>query len=695
VKISPQWLREFVELKADNRQLAEDLTRTGTAVESVSGAGDSAIFEMEITTNRVDAMNHYGVARECSAIYDARLKPFQVKLPAAKKGVPFPIEIREPEMCARYTARVVRGIRVEPSPAKIAARLERMDASSINNVVDASNYTLIEIGHPTHAYDLDLLEGGRIIVRRARAGETLKTLDGTERKLHPEDLVIADAKKPVGLAGVMGGFDSMITQKTQNILIEAAWFDPVGIRKTSRRHGMHTDASHRFERGADWGATLAACDRVAQIIVQSSDGESSGGESSAGELVGEAHDVVGRKLRPAVITLRAREWQRILGEEIAEKEARRMLTRLGFEVKRKSKSGGGDGALSVTAPSWRMDVEREIDLIEEIARLYGYDNFRNTLPPFTGAIVDLPNAVKESRTRDTLLALGYHEAVSTSFSSAEEAKEFSSAQAVGIANPVSEDAAVMRTSLAPGMMDMLARNLHHGSSDARLFEMGNVFEMIGSNAQQHQHACLGATGTLPEGMLKRRDYSFFDLKGDVEALLGQFDAGKVYFDDKAGADYYHPGRSARAVMAGATVARLGQAHPEMAGRRKVKQEIYLAEFFLDRLYRHGLRQPTYHALSRYPSVERDFSFIFPEETRFEKIQEAVERLAIPTLRSFAPADMLRGQAAESAGIEAGKYSLLLRATFQSEERTLRDEEVAAWSARIIAALEGRGGRLRS
>jgi len=685
VKISPQWLREFVELKVDNRQLAEDLTRTGTAVESVSGAGDSAIFEMEITTNRVDAMNHYGVARECSAIYDAGLKPFQAKLPAAKKGNLFPIEIREPEMCARFSARAVRGIRVDVSPAKIAARLERMDASSINSVVDASNYTLIEMGHPTHAYDLDLLEGGKIIVRRARAGETLKTLDGIERKLHTEDLVIADAKKPVGLAGVMGGFDSMITQKTQNILIEAAWFDPAPIRKTSRRHGMHTDASHRFERGADREAPLAACDRVAQLIL----------ESSGGELVGEAHDVVARKLRPAVIPLRAREWQRILGEAIAEKEVRRMLTRLGFEVKRKSKAGGGDGELSVVAPSWRMDVEREIDLIEEIARLYGYDNFSNRLPPFVGAVVELPNAAKESRTRGTLLALGYHEAVSTSFSSAGEAKEFSPAQAVEIANPVSEDAALMRTSLVPGMMDMLARNLRHGNSDARLFEMGNVFEMMGTNAQQHQQACLGATGTLPSGMLQRRDYSFFDLKGDVEALLAQFEAGTVYFDDKVGADYYHPNRSARAVMAGATVARLGQAHPEVAGLRKVKQEIYLAEIFLDRLYRHPLRQSAYRALSRFPSVERDFSFIFPEEVQFENIREVVEALAIPTLVNFVPADMLRGQAARSAGIEGGKYSLLLRATFQSEDRTLRDEDVAAWSARIIAALEGHGGKLRS
>src|SRR5579864_9050772 len=326
MKISPTWVREFVDLKVDDRKLAEDLTLTGTAVESI---GEDGVFEMEITTNRPDCMNHYGVARECSAVYDVALKPIQPPLPKAQGKAGFSIEIADAQGCARYTARIVRGVKIGASPRQIVERLASVDQRAINNIADASNYTLIEMGHPTHAYDLDLLEGGRIIVRRARAGETLKTLDGIERKLHPEDLVIADAKKPVGLAGVMGGFDSMITPKTKNILIEAAWFDPVPIRKTARRHGMHTDASHRFERGADVGATLAACNRVAQLVLES------GGESAGGELVGEAHDVVARKFRPATIRLRAREWQRILGEEIAEKDVRRFLTRLGFEVKQK------------------------------------------------------------------------------------------------------------------------------------------------------------------------------------------------------------------------------------------------------------------------------------------------------------------------------------------------------------------------
>src|SRR5579859_1505177 len=226
MKISPDWLREFVELKVDDARLAEDLTHAGIAVESVSGSGAGTIFEMDITTNRVDAMNHYGVARECSAIYDVDLKPISPKLPPTTQASSFPIEILEPERCARYTARAIQEVRIEKSPRYIAERLQIEDHHGINNTADATNYTLMEMGHPTHAFDLDRLEGGKIVVRKAQRGEKLKTLDGVERELHPEDLVIADAKKPVALAGVMGGWDSMITEKTRNILIESAWFDP-------------------------------------------------------------------------------------------------------------------------------------------------------------------------------------------------------------------------------------------------------------------------------------------------------------------------------------------------------------------------------------------------------------------------------------------------------------------------------------
>lgn len=683
MKISPAWLRDFVGIKAADRTLASELTHVGIAVESLRGEGANTIFEMDITTNRVDAMNHYGIARECSAIYNVGLKPISPKLPAAKGKPGFKIEIEDKVGCARYTARIIRGVKIGPSPAKIQERLELLEAGRISNAVDASNYTLHEMGHPTHAFDLDLLEGGKIIVRRARAGETLTTLDGVERKLHTDDLVIADAKKPVGLAGVMGGFDSMITEKTKNILIESAWFDPATVRRTARRHGMHTDASHRFERGADFGATSRACARVAELVLA----------SGGGELVGTEIDVVAQKALRRPVRLRRSEVLRILGQEIPNKEILRILGRLGFSVSKKS-----DNQFLVELPSWRLDVEREIDLIEEIARIHGYNNFRNTLPPFTGSIVELPEAAAETKVRSTLLALGYDETVSLSFTSAADARRFApAAKPAELANPISEEATVMRSSLVSGMLDMLAHNLNHGSDDMRLFEMGNVFELSGAGREEHRHLCLGATGQSNPATLHTpvSSYCFFDLKGDVETVLAAFDSRTLCFDRHNTGEYFHPGRSARAVMDGVTVARLGEIHPEIAASRKIKQALYVAELLLDPLYERGLRVPQYVPLPRFPAVERDFSFIFPEQIEYAQIHGVVAALRIPELQKFAPADLLRGRDAQRAGIPVGSYSILLRVFFQSTERTLREEEVAGWSENIIEGLTRLGGTLRS
>ena len=706
MKLSPQWLREFVDLRVNYHQLADDLTLAGIAVESVSGEGESAVFEMEITTNRPDAMNHYGVARECSALYDLLLKPIVPVLPlptAAKaasmpaangtaEAVPHPaappqgaaqrplfaIEIANPDDCARYTVRIVRGVTIKPSPESIAKRLMSVDQRPINNIADASNYTLWEMGHPTHAFDLDLLEGGKLVVRRAFSGETLKTLDGVVRKLSPEDLVIADAVKPVALAGVMGGFDTMITAKTKNVLIESAWFDAVAIRKSSRRHGLHTDASHRFERGADFGATSLACARVAQRIL-----EAAGGGLDGGEI-----DAVARSLDQAPVALRLSEVRRILGEALGANEVLRILRRLGFEL---LPEPGEQIEFTVQIPSWRLDVEREIDLIEEIARLHGYDKFPNTLPSYGGAVREQPDAKKDEKLRATLLALGYDEAVSLTFISHADAEHFSATPVLELENPLSEEASVMRTSMVPGMLNMLAYNLNRGSDGARLFERGTLFGKAGAKAVEAKSICMGATsppwqeaqgwGTHGGG--------FFDLKGDVESLLHGLDYKSLYFDAHT-AEHYHPGRSARAVMDGATVAQFGQIHPEIAAARKLRQDVFVAELYLDRLYQHSLCEVRYRALPRYPAVQRDFSFAFGDTVVFEKIEKAVAGLGLRELREFVPAEVFRG-----GSIAAGKYSLLLRATFQSNDRTLREDEVAQWSAKIVDALQTLGGVLRS
>jgi phenylalanyl-tRNA synthetase beta chain len=677
MKLSPAWLREFVEVKADLRQLADDLTLAGIAVEGISGEGDRTVFEMEITTNRPDAMNHYGVAREASAIYDLPLRAIEPKLPPPAGKANFKIEIDDGEGCARYSARIVRGVTIGDSPRAIGERLALVDQRPINNAADATNYTLWEMGHPTHAFDLDLLQGGKIVVRRARAGESLKTLDGVERKLTPEDLVIADANRPVALAGVMGGFDTMITAKTRNVLIESAWFDPVTIRKMSKRHGMHTDASHRFERGADFEATALACSRVAQRIV----------ESGGGQLEGEVIDAVARRLDFAPVDLHVSEVRRILGKDLGGQEIGRILERLGFTLA----PGDSEGSFIVHIPSWRLDVEREIDLVEELARVHGYDKFENTLPAYTGYVTELPDSAKDATLRRDLLALGYNETVSLTFISHEDAKQFSPAPAVDIANPLSAEASVMRTSTVPGMLNMLAWNLNRGVSDVRLFEAGNIYEVSGARSVEKKRIALGATGSAEPPSVHKpgRAISFFDLKGDIETLMAEFDSHGLYYDPHTPA-YFHPGRSARVVMDGQTVACLGQIHPDIAASRKFRQEVYVAEIYLDRLYSHDLRQSSYTPLPKFPEVERDFSFLFSDSVQFEKIVSSIQALQLSPLRSVQPVETFRG-----GGVPAGHYSLLLRAHFQSSERTLREEEVNSWSSRIIQALEQLGGKLRA
>jgi phenylalanyl-tRNA synthetase beta chain len=623
-------------------------------------------------------MNHYGVAREAAAIYDLPLKPIAPKLPAVTRTATFPIEIQDDRGCARFTARILHDVKIKLSPEKISHRLGLLDQRPIDNAVDATNYVLWEIGKPTHVFDLDLLEGGKIIVRRARDGETLKTLDGVERRLTSKDLVVADAKRPVGLAGTMGGFDTRITEKTRNILIESAWWDPVTVRKMSRRHALHTDASHRFERGADFESTILSCDRVAELILQ----------SGGGELAGEPIDVIARRLDQAPVALRIAEVRRILGGNLPVHEVLRILKKLGFDA---IPEPGEDHEFTVQIPSWRLDVEREIDLIEELARLHGYDKFANTLPAFSGSVVELPDAAKDRKLRSSLLALGYNEAVSLTFISHEDAEDFSSLPVIELENPLSEEASVMRTSLVPGILNLVAYNLNRGNNDVRLFESGNVFEAAGSKVQEAKQICFAATGSAFPASVHQstRPVSFFDLKGDVETLLGAFQHRALAYDSQV-AEYYHPGRAARVLMDGTLVAQFGQLHPQTAAKCKLRQDVFIAELNLDRLYKHELRKIQYKPLPRYPSVERDFSCIFPDAVSFDKIRQAIFALRLTELRNVSPIEIFRG-----GSVQAGKYSILLRSTFQSGERTLREEEVAGWSSQIVKAIEFLGGVQRA
>ncbi|MGA9552367.1 MAG: phenylalanine--tRNA ligase subunit beta, partial [Candidatus Sulfotelmatobacter sp.] len=737
MKLSSQWIRDFVELAVDDRRLAEDLTGVGIAVEGIGGSGADTVFEMEIGTNRPDAMNHYGVAREAAAIYDLPLKQFSAlssQLSAKPSNdIPFPITVEEPQLCPRFSARVIRGTKIKASPEKIAHRLQLLEQRPISNAVDATNYVLWEMGKPTHVFDMDLLEGGRLVIRKAKNGEKLKTLDGVERTLTSDDLVVADARKPVGLAGVMGGFDTMITEKTRNILIESAWWDPLTVRKSSRRHGIHTDASHRFERGADFESTTLSCDLVAKLIL----------ESGGGELVGEAVDVVSRKLDQAPVVLRISEVRRILGGDLEEGHILRILKKLGFNA---VPAGLYGGEFFVHIPSWRLDVEREIDVIEEIARLHGYDKFENTLPAYSGAVVEAPHAAVDARFRELALALGYDEAVSLTFISHADAETFgfsgteevstsaakagsqsgdkiaapealrhpktNSRQVLELENPLSEEASLMRTSMAPGILDMLAWNLNRDSENVRLFEMGRIYEVRGGERVEPARACLGATlaaveGSIPIGAMldvsksanspakakdgldgapsfSRAAEAFRSFKGDVESLLAPFAYSELSFDRET-AGYFHSGRSARARMDGAVVAQFGQIAEEVKSQRKLRQDIFLAEIDLEQLHARGLRAVKFAPLAKYPAVERDFSFVFGDEVEFEAMQRAVMGLRLAELREFRPVEIFRG-----GTIGAGKYSILLRARLQSDEGTLRDEQIAQWAGRIVKALQGLG-----
>jgi phenylalanyl-tRNA synthetase beta chain len=775
MKLSSSWIRDFVDLPVDDRRLAEDLTAVGIAVEGISGAGVDTIFEMEIGTNRPDAMNHYGVAREAAAIYDVGLKQLSVasaQLPenqkqtsaakAAHRGspngttevvpfpstsfpsTPFPITVEESALCPRFSARVIRGTTIKPSSEKIAHRLQLLDQRPISNAVDATNYVLWEMGKPTHVFDLDLLQGGRLIIRRAKDGEKLKTLDGVERTLTSEDLVVADAKRPVGLAGVMGGFDTMITEKTRNVLIESAWWDPVTVRKTARRHGIHTDASHRFERGADFESTILSCDLVAALIL----------ESGGGELVGDVIDVVSQKMDQAPVVLQVSEVRRILGGDLTGGHIFHILKKLGFVL---IPEGQEDSEFRVLIPSWRLDVEREIDVIEEIARLHGYDKFANTLPAYSGAVVESPNAAMDATLRARALALGYNEAVSLTFISHEdaelfgfsgaventpaakaaipsvgsaarlEAAPFQTSRVLELENPLSEEASVMRTSMAPGMLDMLAWNLNRDTEIVRLFEMGRVYEMRDGERAEPARMCLGATlaavnSSIPFGAMldvskgpksppKPKDgldgapsvvalspvltsisqvaEAFRAFKGDVESLLNIFACGELSFDRET-EEYFHPGRSARALMDGAPVAWFGQVAEDVKAARKLRQDVFLAEFDLDRLHATGLRRVAFVPQAKYPAVERDFSFVFADDVEFEAMRRAVMGLRLGVLKSFAPVEIFRG-----GSIGAGKYSILLRARLQSDEGTLRDEQIGLWAGKIVAALQGLGGVQRA
>jgi phenylalanyl-tRNA synthetase beta chain len=707
MKILTKWLGAYLPgLPVDDVQLAEDLTLRGIAVEGIFdlGDGNGSLFEMDITTNRVDAMNHYGVAREAAAIYGVELKPLDFALPEARQSAKaFPVRIEDEAGCGRFTARVLRGITIGDSRdwfagAEVASYFALLEQKRISNAVDATNFAWLAMGQPTHAFDLDKIEGG-IVVRRAHKGERLKTLDGVDRTLDAEDLIVADHVKPLGLAGVMGGWDTMITQATTNVLVEAAWFEPMAVRRTARRHGLHTDASHRFERGADINAAPVASALVSGILLAN-------GGWIEGELVdARVAAIEARTAHRKPIALALGEVRRILGKTvdasgISAEIVEGVLRALGCEMVAHPETRiDPNAAWLVTLPSWRLDLEREIDLIEEVARVYGYNRFANTLPAFGEGVRALPWAESEAAVRQTLRAAGFHEAIGSTFCSAAEAAMTAPQPGliVPLGNPLSEEAGVLRPSLVPGMLAMIAGNLHRDVSDVRLFEMGTVFSGSPEKVEERPAVAFGAVGSLPQqGPLHpARAIDFHDMKGAVEQVLARFQARAVYFDRfpaESGLtpQWLHPYRAARAAVDGATVGWFGQLHPREAAARKLKDPVLVGELYLDRLYKLPLRKPVARDLSRFQPVRRDFSLVLDAHIGWEKIDQALAGLQIPELVEWRVREVFR-----DARMGAGEYSLLLGATFQAADRTLREEELQGFQARVVAAVGAAGARLRS
>jgi phenylalanyl-tRNA synthetase beta chain len=703
MKVITKWLRSYLPgLSVDDAQLAEDLTLRGIAVEGIYslGEGNGSLYEMDITTNRVDAMNHYGIAREAAAIYGLTLPELAFPLPKPRPGgQPFSVKIEAEDACGRFTARVLRGVTIGESRdwfagAEVSTYFALLEQKKISNAVDATNFAWLAMGQPTHVFDLDKLEGG-IIVRRARKGERLKTLDSVERVLDADDLVIADHKKALGLAGVMGGWDTMITPETKNVLVEAAWFDPMVVRQTARRHGLHTDASHRFERGADFNAAPVASAIVSAILL-----------ANGGWIEGELVDarVGAAEARTALrkpIALALSEVQRILGTTVEEEgitaaTVENVLTALGCRLN--AEPGKSGPAWQVTLPSWRLDLEREIDLIEEVARVYGYNRFANTLPGFGEGVQALPWVEKEATVRSALLAAGFHEAISSTFCSAVEGALTAPQPAlvVPLGNPLSEEAGVLRPSLVPGMLTMIAGNLNRDVSDVRLFEMGTVFSGTTDKVDERPALAFGAVGTLPgeSALHADRAFDFFDVKGVVEQVVSRFEMRGMYFD-RFPADagltpqWLHPYRSARVVADGVTAGWFGQLHPREAAARKIKDAVLMGEIYLDRLYKLHLRRHIAREISRYQPVRRDFSLVLDESINWETIDRAMAGLEIPELVEWRVREVFR-----DARLGAREYALLLGATFQAPDRTLREEELQKFQAQVVEAVGKAGARLR-
>jgi phenylalanyl-tRNA synthetase beta chain len=683
MKISYNWLKEFVNLDLSPRDLATKLTMAGLAVDAVEPHSEDFALEIDLTSNRPDCLSHLGVAREAATIEGKPLRAQEAKIHEARTRTSdvTSVEILNPDLCPRYTARVIKGVKIGPSPEWLVKRLEVMGQRSVNNVADITNYVMLELGQPLHAFDLHQLRGERIIVRVAKSGESITTLDGEERELTPEMLVIADAERPVALAGIKGGQDSGITDSTTDVLLEAAYFSPKQVRATSKALALSTEASYRFERGTDPEIVAAASDRAAALIA----------EIAGGEVLNGLEDVYPLKADRPWIRFRRARYSVLTGLEIDLGEAERILRSLGFTVE----ADVENDSLRAQAPSWRIDVSIEEDLIEEVARIAGYDNLKISLPGSAGAGAYLAGESGRRIARGALTALGYSEAVSFSFVNGETDARVSDEpdQArLTLRNPIDDTQGRLRTSLLGGLLDALERNFNYGMRNVRLFEIGKCFLNAGGDVgeqrpQEIERLALVATGARNEADWQAASSSnegkidFFDLKGAVEAVVEGLGLPELEFRQDETISYLHPGRAARLFWKGDAVGQIGQAHPRLAAGYKFKQPVFLAELNFGALLLADRMEVRYHPLPKYPTVVRDLALLIDTGVSFAAIEEAIHGLKIPELVGVRLFDLYAGKE-----LPQGKRSIALSLRYRAADRTLIDDEVNARHERVVKTL---------
>lgn len=692
MKFSVDWLEDHVDVGAAGGSDGARglLDRAGLPVEATEPVGDDVVLDVEITPNRPDAMSHRGLAREIAAMAAIPFHPGRANAAGELRSTGAPVselasvEIQVPRLCRRFGARVVRGTGSVPSGERVRSRLAAIGGKPIDAAVDATNYVLWDSGQPLHAFDLDKLAGARIVVRKARRGEKLVTLDGVERTLDPSDVVVADAERAVSLAGIMGGLDTAVTATTTNVLLEAAWWDPVSIRRTSRRLGMHTDASHRFERGADPEAIPGALDLAARLLL-----DAAGGTLAPGWI--DARGVAWSRRR---VVLRLERLRLLSGDPRLDLDfAADTLGRLGFVVAKKSAK-----RLTAEVPTWRPDVSIEEDLVEEVLRVWGYDRIPSRLPATTGAGGYLePLSVVEDRLTDEAVAAGLHETYSYPFVDRKTDESSLSAwlaatgtaeTPLSVANPVDASRRDLRATLLPGLLDAASRNFRHGAREVGLFEVGRTFGAPGDPARPETFEsrrfafALGGEArthwSVPVGL---RATDFFDAKGLFERLLEPwFPPGELVWKPFAAAAFVAGAAALCETRDGkllGVVGAIGEAERE---KRRLPEGVSAGEIRVDSIPRES-RPVRFRPYSAFPPVVADLSFAHPRSLGWESIDEFARGLAPANLESLKLLDRYEGP-----GVAEGSVKTTLRLTFRSSDRTLEQEEVNRERDRLAEAL---------